>query len=109
MASKNLKRCIPVLETLSTVKDAKKRKMLLRMFEDNLRRAIREISHNLLQGNITLNEEDKKRLTRFKKILRLLADPKTKKLRFRRIVSQTGRGFLPLLIPLIVSAVTAMI
>ena len=98
-----------MLEALSTIKDKKKRKIFLTLFEDNLRRAIREVSYNLINGNITLTEDDKKKLTRFKKILRLLADPKTKKLRFRRIVTQTGSGFLPLLIPLIVSAVSSML
>lgn len=105
MASKNLKTCIPLLETLSRIKDAKKRKTFLQLFESNLRRALQEVSHNLLEGNISLTAEDKKRLRRFRKALRVLADPQTKKLRFRKTVVQTGRGLIPGLIALVSSIV----
>lgn len=109
MASKNLKKSIPLLETLSTVRDKNKRNVLLKTFESNLQRAIREISHNLLNGNVQLTAEEKKKLEKFKKVLRLLADTKTKKRRFRKIVVQAGSGFLPAVIPLIVSAISAMV
>lgn len=109
MVSKNLRKCLPLLETLSSIRDPKKRREFLRVFEINLQRAIREISYNLLKGNITLTDEEKKKLKRYKSMLRLLADGKTKRTRFRKLVSQTGRGFLPALIPLIVSAISAMV
>lgn len=109
MASKNLKKCLPLLETLSSIRDSKKRRDFLRVFESNLIRALREMCYNLLNGNIPLNTEEKKKLMRYKRILRLLADSKTKKTRFRKIVTQTGRGFLPAIIPLIVSAITSLV
>lgn len=105
MASKNLLKCIPLLETMSKIKDPIKRKMFLTLFEANLRRALQEMCHNLLQGNVDLTPEDKKRLKRFRNALRELANPKTKKGRFRKIVVQSGRGLIPGLIALVSSIV----
>lgn len=109
MVSHNLKKCLPLLQALSSIKDGDKRRVFLKAFEANLHRAIKEICFNLLNGNLTLSADEKKRLGRFKKILRVLADAKTRKLQFRKAVTQTGRGFLPALIPIVVSAISSML
>lgn len=105
MLSNNLKTCIPLLETLSKIRDVKKRRSFLQLFEKNLRRALQEVCTNLLAGNINLTDDEKKRLRRFRRALRELADPKTKKIRFRRVVVQSGRGLIPGLLTLVSSLV----
>lgn len=107
--STNLKKCMPLLQTFTKIRDVRKRKAFLQAFETNLLRAIREICYNLLHGNISLTEEEKKKIAKYKQVLRLLADSKTRKLKFRKVVTQTGRGFLPAVIPLIVAAISNMI
>lgn len=105
MASQNLKNCIPLLNTLSKIRDARKRRNFLSLFETNLRRALQEVCYNLLEGNIKLADDEKKRLRRFRRALHELADPKTKKQRFRKVVVQSGRGLIPGLIALVSSIV----
>ena len=100
--SRNLKKCIPILQSLVVVKDGKKRQGLLQLFEQNISRALRELCYNLIRGNMPLTDENKKSLLRFKRVIRLLADAKTNKTTVRRMVKQSGRG-LPMLIPLLVS------
>lgn len=107
MASSNLKKCLPLIETMAKIKDGKKRQAFLKLFEANLTRALREICHNVLQGNMTLSDDEKKTLSRFKRALRVLADPRTKKRRFRKTVVQSGRGLLPGLLMLVGSLASA--
>lgn len=109
MVSRNLKKSLPLLEAMSSIRDPRKRAAFLKLFEANLQRAIREVCFNLLNGNVNLTTEEKKRLQRFKKVLRALADSKTKKRKFNKIVSQTGRGFLPAIIPLVISAISSFV
>lgn len=101
MPSSNLKKTIPLLETLSKIKDAKKRRTFLNLFESNIRRALQEVSYNLLEGNIRVSDEDKKRLRRYRRALRELADSKTKRRRFQKLIVQSGRGLIPGLIALV--------
>lgn len=92
---------------MSKIKDGKKRQIFLSLFESQLTRALREICHNVLQGNLQLTDKEKKTLARFKKVLRVLADPKTKGRRFKKTVVQSGRGFLPGLLMLVGSLASA--
>lgn len=92
---------------MSKIRDKKKRKAFLSIFESQLTRALREICHNVLQGNVNLSDQEKKTLARFKKILRVLADPKTKSRKFKKAVVQSGRGFLPGLLMLVGSLASA--
>lgn len=112
MPSKNLKKSLPIVGAFGSLKETKKRLSLLKHFDESkLSRAIREMSYNVLHGNIKLTDEQKKKLRRYRKILRELADPKTKKSKFRKLVTQKGSGIplIPLLVPIVSAALSAMI
>ena len=59
--------------------------------------------HNILQGNIPINEEEKERLKRHRHCLRKLVNEKTSD-REKKCIIQDG-GFLGTLIPILVGLV----
>jgi hypothetical protein len=63
---------------------------------------------NLIAGNIPMSDSDKKVLRRYKKALVALSKKKLSHAYTRRIINQTGRGFLPALIPLVIAAISAV-
>ncbi len=97
-----IKRNLPYLRLLCkrpVNKDV--RKHLLQ--SEELIKILSEISLNILNGNIRITEREKKRLRRYKTLMRLLAR-KSVSLNKKRstLVNQKGGGFfLPLLAPLI--------
>ena len=105
MVSRNLRLCLPLLKTIPSIKDKRKRAAFLKLFETNLVRSLQEICHNLLTGNVALTEEEKQALKKYRKMLQVLAGGN--KSRVRRII-QSGRGF-PALLPLLVSAVASAV
>jgi hypothetical protein len=105
--SLNLKACLPLLEAYPKLQPAK-RKQLVTLFERCIFRAIQEMAGNLIAGNIPMSDSDKKVLRRYKKALVALSKKKLSHAYTRRIINQTGRGFLPALIPLVIAAISAV-
>ena len=66
--SANLKKYLPVLLTLSDIKDEKLSNLLLRYYSkrENFRKALREISRNVIKGNIPLSKYRKAKIKRFR-------------------------------------------
>ena len=56
--------------------------------------AVCDYIHNILKGNIDLNQEEKSRLKAKKAILRKLADRRTKVPERKKLLVQHGAGFL---------------
>lgn len=104
--SRNLRKSMPLLQTLFSIKDPKQRLKFYILFEGSLQRALREISFNLLKGNMDLSDADKKKLRRYRTMLRVLGNIRTKKQPFRKAISQKGRG-LAALIPIALAAISA--
>jgi len=104
--SQNLKACLPLLEAYPKLQPAK-RKELVSLFERCIFRAIQEMAGNLIAGNIAMSDSDKKVLRRYKKALLALSNKKLSNTHARRIINQSGRGFLPALIPLVIAAISA--
>jgi len=76
-----------------------KRKHLLTNPPKNLVCCICEICQNILSGNIPLKLSSKKRLSRFKHLVRFLAKPKANINKKKKLLIQKGGGtFLPLLL-----------
>ena len=59
--------------------------------------------HNILQGNIPVNEEEKERLKRYKECLRVLVKKKTSDKKRKHLIKEGG--FLGSLIPILVGLV----
>jgi hypothetical protein len=104
--SENLKACLPLLEAYPKLQPAKRRQ-LVTLFERCIFWAIQEMAGNLIAGNIPMSDSDKKTLCRYKKALAALSRKKLSHTRTRRIINQSGRGFLPALIPLVIAAISA--
>jgi len=61
---------------------------------------------NCLNGNVTLNESEKNQLKKYKKYLRLVIKKKLGLKKRKQILIQKGSGFLPFIIPAVISVVT---
>lgn len=97
--SKHLAKCMPYLQVLAETSDASTKTKYLRLFQDCILRAIREICVNLLLGNIDLTIAEKKRLKRYKYALRQLADPDVKRTEKTKILLRGDNNLLNSLIP----------
>ena len=92
---------------LSKSKQKKRRNLLIELASSQELKAIIEFIVNILRGNVSLNDRKKKKLTRFKIIMRevaLKSNPIKKK---KRILQQKG-GFLGALIPIALSAIGSL-
>ena len=99
--SKSVQTYMNFLKILSK-KSPKKRKLILHEFSNDkvLYKALSELSHNLIKGNIPVENKRLKRLRRHQNIFKELNCPKNKKCKTKRrkLIEQSG-GFLPILIP----------
>lgn len=92
--STNLRDFITLFEFLSTIKELRLRKKLVKHLSanDKFNQAIREIAHNIVKLNVPLSPQDKKTLRPFGSgIVKLAAASNPKK---RCQVVQRGKGVL---------------
>ena len=95
--SKRIKRNLPILKTLLALKPSERR-ILLCQGSDDLILAVCEIALNVLKGNIPLTSGQYSKLNKHKKFIKLFAKRKTGVKNKRKVLTQTGSGFLlPLL------------
>jgi len=95
----------PVLIALAR-SDHRTQKTLLRSVGPEIVRILARIAANIISGDFPLNPRQKRRLRPYQKTLLSLRDnPKGRR---RTLLKQKG-GFLPLLIPLIASAVGGLL
>ena len=73
--------------------------------DNDIIRALSEMSLNVLRGNIPLQHGQKKRLRKHKQTMRSLANRLLSLDTKRRLVQQSG-GFLPVLLPIIASVLS---
>lgn len=84
-------------------------KVALKLAEPQQVRCLCECAANLLVGNIPLTKAQKKALHRHRKLLRKLADKRKTLEGKKRIIVQSGGGFLFSLIPAAISAIASLI
>jgi hypothetical protein len=94
-----LKRNYPLLKALEKG-SCSQRKLIVKKAGPELIKTICDICYNIKRGNISMQEENRKRLIRSKKVLRRLADKKIGLKTKQRELIQTG-GFLAAVIPAI--------
>lgn len=86
----------------------KHRKNLLKKLPDSCIKAVCECCLNALQGNIPLSKQQRNKLRRYKATLRNLAYKKVSLSRKRNLIVQKGSGFLGLLLPAALTALTSL-
>ena len=84
------------------------RKAVLKTADNELIRCLCDCSHNILKGNIKLNDKNKKILTKHRGQLRALASKKLTLKKKRNLMVQKG-GFLPALIGPILGVATSLL
>ena len=94
--SKRLRRNLPVLKTVLSLKPKQRKKNVCHSSED-LILALCEIALNVLKGNIPLTSTQYSKLNKQKKFIKLFADRKTGLPRKRKVLRQSGGFILPLL------------
>lgn len=87
----------------------KLRRAILKCCNSELIKAICEVTLNVLRGVVPINKQHKKKLKRYKKVLRALADKTVSVKKKREYLSQTGGNFLPFLIPPVLSVLANLI
>jgi hypothetical protein len=109
--SESLKLTLPLLKILSRLS---KRTRLLILKEiggdQHLFNALHEIAHNTLNRRVKLEKSQIKKLRPYKRILEELCDQNSRKCKKKRKkLVQQGSGFLPILIPAIVSVLSSIL
>lgn len=84
------------------------RKQLLRKLPIRAVKTICECCHNVLKGNIPLTPKQKKELSKHKTVLRKIASKKGALYVKKKLIVQRG-GFLNILIPAAVGAISSLI
>lgn len=99
----SVKKHLPLLELLQKSKP-KLRKSILTTCEIDFVRTLINCIYNTLNGNIKISDSEKKKLNKFKTILRKVLLTKGGLNKKREIIVQNGGGFLPCLLSPIVTA-----
>lgn len=94
-----VRRHVHLLHLLSTA-TPQQRKAILRTASNEQIKSLCEICQNLLSGNISVNV---KKLHPYKKIIQQLSNKKIPIARKRRLFTNQTGGFLPLIIPTVLS------
>lgn len=91
-----------MLEVLTKVNE-KSRKKILKYIDLKLTEAIVECVFNVLKNNVEISQTEVKKLKKYKKTLRDLANPKKDLKKKRNLIVQSGGNFLPIVLAPIVS------
>lgn len=98
-------RYLPILELLSQV-NKNSRLKILKGADFALIKSIVECVYNVLEGNVELKPHEKRSLKKYKNELREISKPGRNYALKKKVIIQTGGGFLPaLLIPIVTSLI----
>lgn len=87
----------------------KLRRAILQCCHSELIKAICEVTLNVLRGIVPINQQQKAKLKRHKKVLRVLVEKKIPLEKKREYLNQTGGNFLALLLPPVLSALGSLL
>lgn len=106
----NLKNCLKKLEVVSNVKSVKLRKKLLKEIscDENVFKALQEIVINTINQNVPLDNKTKKKLRKYKKEFQAFTKVVKSKQKKKKLIQQSG-GFLPAIIPAVLSILSAIV
>lgn len=98
-------KCLPILELLSQVNKTSRIK-ILKGANLALIKAIVECVFNVLEGNVELKALELRKLKKYKNELREISKPGRNYTLKKKVIIQSGGGFLPtLLIPIVTSLI----
>jgi hypothetical protein len=97
--------CLHVLQTASP----KLRKAILENADRDLVHAIAECCINFLYNKLNISNESVDKLRRRKNVIRSLAHSKTPISKKKKLLVQSGGGFLSLLLPAAISLIASLI
>jgi hypothetical protein len=108
--SENLRKCLKDLKLAMKCKDKASRKAILKFLSNKkcIYNALREISMNIINKQIKLQRHHVRRLHPHVKTIKALGRGVQHRKRQQKLVIQSG-GFLPWLLPLVASALPAVI
>jgi len=95
------------LSLLSKSKKVNRRNVLIDLGNKQEIASIAECILNVLNGNIPLKKEEKKKMKRYKNVMRRVVDKKNNMSKKKTLLIQKG-GFLPLILPLALSALSSV-
>ena len=87
----------------------KQRKAILATCHVDLIKCLAEISLNVLKGVVPINGEQKKKLRRYKSVLRALADKRVPLKKKKEKLNQRGGNLLSLLLPPVLSTLGSLL
>ncbi len=99
------------LTLLSKTKNTSARKKLIDAGDKGQIGAVSECIKNIIEGNVPLSRDHLRQLQRYKTVLRKLAKKCSKQrnpTRYRQKLLKQHGGFLPMLMPLAISALTGL-
>lgn len=109
--SENLQAWLKHLKLISSISNSKKRNAKLKTFADNpsFYEALSEIARNTINMNIPLKNNQKRKLRKHSKIIKELSQKRKRSKPIRKkLINQSG-GFLPILIPTVISILGELI
>ena len=108
--SHNLKLCLGHLKFISKIKSSKFRKAILKDLscKNCYFRALKEIAENAIKGNLILDTKTRKKLYPYKASIKRLCCKTKSKQQKRKLVIQSG-GWLPIILPAVISIVSEII
>lgn len=96
------------LSLLARTKSKQQQKKLINFASKDQIHSLLEIILNLKRKKLVLNKTQRKRLTKYKRAFKLLLDSKQVG-KQKQILNQTGTGFLPILLPSVISAIAGLL
>lgn len=108
MMSRRLSENADLLRVLAK-SNPKLRSAILKCCNNELIKAICEVTLNVLKGVVPINKQQKRKLKRYKRVLRALVDKKVPVKKKREHLNQTGGNFLPFLIPPVLSVLAILL
>ena len=104
-----LKNNLSFLKLLRETESEDQRQALLETATPSQIRALTEICHNILYRHCKLDQVSRKKLCKNKRLLRKVANPSKTFKSKRKYLSQSGGGIFTVLLPTLISAVTALL
>jgi len=106
--NRSIRNNIDALRLLAKSKRPKQCKAIIEAADKDLIRCLCECIQNVMVGNVPIPQSKRTRLKRHRNILRNIVDKRTRYLKKKKLLSQTG-GFLPLLLAPIIGLAGSLI
>ena len=102
--SENLRSCLKQLEIAFKLRDEPKKRIILKFLltQNSFHKALKEICKNIMLNNIELNSIQKGKIKKYAKIVTQLGNGIKERRKRQEMIRQTG-GFLPWLVPIIIT------